>query len=68
VIILKGGTITARRYIKVLKKHFIPFYRQMVCKYGPEVVMQEDNAPWYKAKTVRAFLEKQNVKLLSWPP
>ena len=68
VIIPKGGTMTARRYIEVLKKYFIPFYRRMVCKYGPEVVMQEDNAPWHKAKTVRAFLEKQNVKLLSWPP
>ena len=30
--------------------------------------MQEDNAPWHKAKTVRAFLEKQKIKILSWPP
>jgi hypothetical protein len=60
--------MTARRYIKVLKKHFILFYRRIVCKYGLEVVIQEDNAPWHKVKTVRAFLEKQNVKLLSWPP
>jgi transposase len=64
VIILKGGTMTAKRYIKVLKKYFIPFYRRMSCKYRPEVVMQEDNAPWHKAKTVRAFLEKQKVKIL----
>jgi len=64
----KGGTMTAKRYIQICKKYFIPFYRRMVSKYGPEVVMQEDNAPWHKAKTVRAFLERQRVKILSWPP
>jgi hypothetical protein len=26
VIIEKGGRITAKRYLKTLKKHFIPFY------------------------------------------
>jgi hypothetical protein len=26
VFILKGGIMIATRYIKVLKKHFIPFY------------------------------------------
>jgi hypothetical protein len=65
IIIPKGGTMTAKRYIEVLKKHFIPFYRRMRCKYGPSVVMQEDNAPWHKAKAVRAFLAGQKVKLLS---
>lgn len=30
--------------------------------------MQEDNAPWHKAKLVRDFLKGQKVKLLSWPP
>ena len=68
VIILKGGTITAKRYLNTLKKYFVPFYRRMRKKYGPQVVMQEDNAPWYKAKIVRAYLEGQGVKLLSWPP
>jgi hypothetical protein len=39
VIIPKGGTITAKRYIEVCKKYFILFYRRIVYKYGPEVVM-----------------------------
>ena len=26
VIIEKGGRMTAQRYLKILKKHFIPFY------------------------------------------
>lgn len=44
VIIPKGGIIIVLRYIEVLKKHFIPFYRRIVRKYGSEVIMQEDNA------------------------
>jgi len=44
VIIPKGETMTAKRYIKVLKKHFTPFYKQMRLKYKLEVIMQEDNA------------------------
>ena len=68
VIIPKGGTMTAKRYIEILKKHFIPFYKRMVRLYGKEVVMQEDNASWHKADAVRKFLKTQNVKYLSWPP
>jgi hypothetical protein len=68
VLILKGGTMTALRYIDVLKKYFILFYRLIVYKYRPEVVMQEDNASWHKAGAVRKFLEKQKVKYISWPP
>jgi transposase len=68
VIILKGGTIMAKRYIEVLKKHFILFYKRMVRLYGQEVVMQEDNASWYKANAVRKFLKTQKVKYLLWLP
>ncbi len=67
VIIEKGGRMTAKRYIETLKKHFIPFYKRMRQKYGPDVVMQEDNAPWHTAKVVRAFLDKQGVNRLQWP-
>ena len=65
IILPKGGTMTVKRYISVLKEHFIPFYRRIRAKYGPLVVIQEDNALWHKAKTVRDFLTKQKVKILS---
>jgi len=45
----------------------VPFYKRMVRKYGSQVVMQEDNAPWHTAKIVRAYLTSQKVKLLQWP-
>ena len=68
VFIEKGGTMTAKEYMKTLKDHFIPFYRRMRRKYGPEVVMQEDNAPWHKANIVRDFLRSKRVKFCQWPP
>ena len=48
--------MTVKCYLETLKEHFIPFYRRMVEKYGPGVVMQEDNAPWYTAKVVRKYM------------
>ena len=67
VIIEKGETMTAKRYLETVKKHFIPFYQRMVRKDGRDVIMQEDNAPWHTAKIVQAYLNKQKVKRLRWP-
>ena len=67
VILEKGGRMTAARYKATLEEHFIPFYKEMVEKYSPDVVMQEDNAPWHKAKLVRNFLRKKKVKYIHWP-
>ena len=64
VIIEKGGRMTAKRYLKTLKKHFILFYRRMVQKYGPGVVIQEDNAPWHTAKIVQKYMAKQGIPQL----
>jgi len=66
VIISKGETMIAKRYIKTLKIYFILFYRRMKHKYGKEVVMQEDNASWYKAKEVRVFLKIQKIRYILW--
>lgn len=43
VIIKKGGTITAKRYLETVKTHFLPFIRRIKKKYGKDVVIQEDN-------------------------
>jgi transposase len=59
--------MTAKEYVKTLKTYFILFYKRMVRKYGPEVVMQEDNAPWHTAKLVKRFLEGKSVKYVQWP-
>ena len=55
----KSGYKLGRNTIrKILKEHFIPFYRRIVEKYGPSVVIQEDNAPWHTAKVVRKYIAR----------
>ena len=66
VILEQGETMTAQRYLETIKKYFIPFYRQMRKKYSPEVVIQEDNASWHRAKLVQDYLNQQKVKRLHW--
>ncbi len=39
----------------------------MVQKHSPDVVMQEDDAPWHKAKIVRTYLDRQGVNPLHLP-
>jgi sulfate adenylyltransferase subunit 1 (EFTu-like GTPase family) len=39
----------------------------MRAKHGEEVVMQEDNAPWYKAKIIRKYLTNKGVNRMKWP-
>ena len=34
VIIEKGGTMTAARYLETVKKYYLPFIRRMKAKYG----------------------------------
>jgi transposase len=64
----EGERMTAKRYKYVLQYLFIPFYEEMRAKYGDEVVIQEDNAPWYRAKVVTKYLVNKGIKRMSWPP
>jgi transposase len=68
VIIPKGGIMTAIRYNEVLQEHFIPLYNRMRRLYGPDVVIQEDNALYHKAKVVTNWLTWQKVKPMHQPP
>lgn len=68
VIIPKGRTMTAVRYKEVLQEYFIPFYKRMRRLYGLDMVIQEDNASWHKAKIVTNWLTGQKVKTIRWPP
>jgi len=67
VILKQGRRMTAKQYLQTAKKYFLPFYRRMVRKYGRNVVLQEDNAPWHTAKIVQSHFDRQKVKRLRWP-
>ncbi len=63
----EGENMTAKRYKYVLQRLFIPFYKRMRAKYGDEVVMQEDNASWHRAKIVTNYLTNKEVNRMKWP-
>jgi sulfate adenylyltransferase subunit 1 (EFTu-like GTPase family) len=67
-MLLERENITAKRYKYVLQQLFIPFYKRMRAKYGDEVVMQEDNAPWHTTKIITKYLENRKVRQMKWPP
>ena len=64
----EGENMTAKRYKWVLQTLFIPFYKRIVKKYEPGVVMQEDNAPWYTSKIIKKYLANKGINRMRWPP
>jgi transposase len=67
-ILPEGENMTAKRYKWICQTLFVPFYNRMRCKYGDDVVMQEDNAPWHTAKVITKYLERKGIKRMKWPP
>jgi DDE superfamily endonuclease len=68
VILPKGARINQTQYTElVLKPHFVPFYRKMRRKYGPEVVIQEDGAKYHFASVAAKYKAGQKVKCMPWP-
>jgi transposase len=69
VVLPKGARMNQVLYTEhVLKPHFIPFYKKMVRKYGPDVVIQEDGAKFHFASIPTKYKDKMKVKRLIWPP
>lgn len=65
-----GGLITfcifaenlrAKIYVCILDTYLLPHYK---CNY----VFQQDNSPIHTAKSVKNFLNNNNVTVLNWPP
>ncbi|GFV69990.1 transposable element Tc1 transposase [Trichonephila clavipes] len=57
------GNLNSTRYInEVLEPKAIPFLQGL-----PGAVFQQDNARPHVAKTVKSYLDSQQVQLLSWP-
>jgi hypothetical protein len=65
-MLLEGETMTTKRYKYILQRLFIPFYERMRAKYEEEVMMQEDNASWYKAGIVERYLMNKKVNKMKW--
>uniref|UniRef100_A0A672FA08 Tc1-like transposase DDE domain-containing protein n=1 Tax=Salarias fasciatus TaxID=181472 RepID=A0A672FA08_SALFA len=59
------SSINAQVYIDILDSFLIPSIEKM---FGnDEILFQDDNASYHRAKTVTVFLGKRRIQSMSWP-
>ena len=54
------------RYIHTVENNLIPT-RDLIFEDDSEWAFQQDNAPCHKAKTLTAWFEENNIRVLQWP-
>ena len=63
-LLLIKGTINQHRYIKILEKHLLPYIaKNNLTKFK---FVQYD-APCHSAKSVKIWLQSQNLSVIDWP-
>ena len=62
---LVEGSMNQSQYISVLKNKMLPSAKE---RFHSNFIFQHDNAPRHATKSVKAFLEGENIALLQWPP
>jgi len=68
VILDAKANINSERFMaEVFIPHFLPFYLRMRQKYGPDVILQQDNASYYFPKERRAWDAAADLQQLNWP-
>lgn len=60
------GTMNQDQYKRVLQNRLIPQIREWF-PHGESYVFMQDGAPCHTARSVRSFLEQNNIPVLSWP-
>ncbi len=58
------STVNAQVYIEILDTFLIASIEK---KFGDNVIFQDDNASWYRAKSVKAFLQERHINSMTWP-
>lgn len=60
------GTMRQDQYKEVLQKRLLPQLRDWFSN-GESFVFMQDGAPCHTARSIKAFLQQENVTLLPWP-
>ena len=60
-----GLKMTSKTYVKFLKEHFIPVYKNM---NKNDFIFMQDNAPSHSAKFTKKFLKDSKINVMFWPP
>lgn len=63
-IVVLEGTLNQVGYRRILEETMLPFARQT---FGENFLMQDDNAPCHRARTILQFLDSEDVNRLPWP-
>lgn len=58
------STVNGQVYIEILDTFLIPLIEK---KFGDDVIFQDDNASWHRAKIVKAFLQERHINSMTWP-
>lgn len=63
-LVVLQGNVNQRSYRRLLETVCLPHARRV---YGNNFLLQDDNAPAHRARTVNAFIQAQGVTRLPWP-
>jgi Transposase/DDE superfamily endonuclease len=67
VILAKGARMNSKRYIQdVLYPGAVPFYHQLVEKYG-DALWQQDGAGYHTSRATTAYLIASHIQVMKWP-
>lgn len=61
------GSITADKYVDILRHNLVPFLEDQPLSYWTRWVFQHDNAAPHSANVTRKFLLEQKISVTSWP-
>ena len=64
-LVLIKSTINQHRYIKILEEHLLPYITKNNLTNFKFV---QDNASCHSAKSVKIWLQSQNLSVIDWPP
>ena len=62
------GTVDHKEYINILKDNLIPEVNIAKATIPGTWRLMQDNAPCHTARPVKAFLARNNVEFIEWPP
>ncbi len=67
-LVVVEGTMDADKYLQILSEYVVPELKAAQEQFGIEMTFMQDNAPCHKAKRVMEHFQRENIKLLPWPP
>ncbi|KAI3655978.1 hypothetical protein MP638_006445 [Amoeboaphelidium occidentale] len=62
------GTLDKKKYIDLLDNYLVSEMKHLKQEHGQGFVFMQDNARPHTAKKTLAFLRKEKIKILEWPP